>query len=116
MLKKYIKIILLLLIFNLLLGGIICFLSGNRNIVSYSNTLFIMGAIYGGLGPITLLGNFRNRATRLERRMGTLIGRDSLEDDKEGIKTKENNFKYMVLLCFTGILTMVLSGFVLIFG
>lgn len=116
MLKKYIKIILILLLFNLVLGGIICFFSGNRTVVNYSNILFVMGAIYAGLGPISLLGNFRNRMSMKERRMGSLIGKDGTLEDSQSLKPKELSFKYMVLLCFVAICTIILSAVVLYFG
>ncbi|NLZ49691.1 MAG: hypothetical protein GX895_13120 [Clostridiales bacterium] len=116
MLKKYIKIILILLIFNLALGGVICFLSGNHTTVNYSNILFIMGAIYGGLGPITLLGSFRSKSSMKERRIGSLIGDNDTLEDSQGLKPKEVNFKYMVLACLVGILTIILSALVLYIG
>lgn len=115
MLKKYIKIILILLLVNLALGGAICFFFGDRTIVNYSNILFIMGAIYGGLGPISLLGNFRKRISSKERRLGSLLGRDSTEEASPSLKPKEVSFKYMVLLCLMGIFTIILSAIVLYF-
>ncbi|HCW05636.1 MAG TPA: hypothetical protein DGK91_14640 [Clostridium sp.] len=113
MLKKYIKIIGIFLLFNLALGAVICFFSGNLTRVNYSNILFVIGAIYGGLGPVTLLGTFANRASMKERRMGNLIRSNSTVDENKGLKHKERNYKYLVIACLVGIFTIILSALVL---
>lgn len=97
---KHVKLLLIILPVNLMIGLIYCLLRGKMSIVSYSDVLLIIGGVFAGIGGLSYVGG-QNIGTA--NRM--LISRDSNPRKTEG--PHDTNFNTTILLA--GISTILIS-------
>ena len=97
---KHVKLLLIILPINLLIGLIYCLVREKMTIVSYSDVLLIIGGVFAGIGGLSYVGG-ENIGTANKM----LISRDSSPRKTEG--TNDTNFNTTILLA--GISTILIS-------
>ena len=99
-LTDQIRPILIALPVNMLIALLYCYISKKMNMVPYTNTLFIIGGIYAGIGGLSYVGaeNIGTANQMLVRREGSFRKKD---------EPIAKNFNTTLLLI--GIITMVIS-------
>jgi hypothetical protein len=115
MLKRYLKIIVPVVTFNLVLAFIITVVRGAVNLVEYSNMLFGVGAMTAGLGLLSFLGNINSRGNLRQNKASSLVYRNQEESSKEESDSEKKSVNFLMLAAIAGVITILLSGLVLKF-
>lgn len=115
MMKRYLKIIIPIVTFNLLLAFIICLVRGALTIVEYSNTLLAIGGLVAGLGLLSFIGSINNRGDIKQHQTRSLIFKNMDDSSEEHKESQGKSINFLMLAAIAGGITILLSGLVLNF-